>query len=80
MIKYPKTVIHDGIEFGGKLERRSNRRGKRFIVLIYRNRFVNYDGWIYIGEGWQDMDRTVTAQDIYWEDKVDCKLRQREAA
>ena len=80
MIKYPKTVTHKGIEFKGELERRTSRRANKFTVLIYSNRFVDYDGWIHLGDGWQDMDRTVTEQDIYWDDKIDCRIMQREAA
>ena len=29
-------------------------------------------GILALQEGWQDADRTYTAQDIYWEDKYDC--------
>lgn len=43
-------------------------------------RYRDIDGITYgsldLPDDWQDMDRTWTSQDIYWEDKYDCITMQ----
>lgn len=81
-MKYPKKVTHRGIKFIGYLHAKKG-------LVVYRARLewgrfytkaCDSIGVLALGPGWQDGDRVWTAQDIYWEDKYDCKLGQREAA
>ena len=81
-MKYEKTVVHRGMIFRGHFHK---KRG----LVIYRpkqgfTRYYNSNqdtiGILALGIGWQDLDRTYTFQDIYWEDKYDCQAEQREAA
>ena len=70
---YPSTVNHKGIKYHG---------GVKEDHIVYANiQLVNKIlGIITLKPGWQDGNRVYTFQDIYWEDKYDCKIMQREAA
>lgn len=43
-------------------------------LVMYSKGYGRSFGRLEIPDGWQDMDRTWTSQDIFWVDKVDCKL------
>jgi len=82
MIKYPKTVIHRGWRFYPKICEGHLRYGDCVLYSkeYWGRRGAQSWGVIELKVGWQDMDRTMTAQDIYWVDKYDCRVMQREAA
>ena len=78
--KWPEKVIHRGFVFRPYAVRK--RKGYYDTVRYERSSNVSYDrtfGIIRLPTGWQDMDRTWTAQDIYWTDKYDC-LNERRGA
>ena len=50
-----------------------------YRTIITHNKSSKTIGKIILPLGWQDMDRTWTFQDIYWEDKYDC-LNERRGA
>ncbi len=79
-MKYRKTAIHNGEDFTATIERRTSRRGKEFWIIMYYSQCTGTEGYIHIEDGWQDADRTYTAQDIYWTDKYDEQAGQRKAA
>jgi hypothetical protein len=79
-MKYPEKTKHFGLTYKANVEHRRSRRGKDFWIIMYTRPGTLTEGWIHLPDGWQDMDRTLTAQDIYWDDKVDWKPEQLEAA
>ena len=79
-MKYRKSATHDGNWFEATIEHRTNRRRQQFWIIMYTSLSTDEQGYIHLPDDWQDADRTYTAQDIYWEDKYDCRIGQREAA
>lgn len=81
MIDYPNKVTHKGLIFyADEPGEGRNRRGRYYAFIGYSNLTSEITGFINLNEGWQDSDRTYTAQDIYWEDKYDCLIEQLAAA
>ncbi len=73
-MKYPKKALYKGIEvFASEPYEGRNRRRRYYAFIGYGNLVLGRCGYIKLEEGWQDSDRTYTAQDIYWEDKYDCR-------
>ncbi len=79
-MEYEKTPKRDRLKYTGEIQHRTNRRGKRFWIIIYSSNCNNDEGYIHLPDDWQDADRTYTAQDIYWADKYDCKPMRLMAA
>jgi hypothetical protein len=81
-MNYPKEVYYRRMWFRGYLH---SKKG----LVVYRTK-AEYPssykksrdtiGILPLGQKWQDGDRTWTSQDIYWEDKYDCKPVRLEAA
>ncbi len=80
MIKYTKKVYREGLWFYAKLHEGYDRYGDCILYEIRDESWMDKWGVIELEVGWQDADRTYTAQDIYWVDKVDFRTMQREAA
>ena len=79
-MKWPEKVIHRDFLFRPRAV--SKRKGYYDTVRYERagNDFRDKTfGTIRLPNGWQNMDRTWTAQDIYWTDKYDC-LNERRGA
>ena len=74
-IKWPLKVKHNGFvyEYYPTFWDKYTVHYRRSAHERYRDRT---EGKISLPKGWQDMDRTYTAQDIYWEDKYDCRIMQ----
>lgn len=72
-MKYPRTVRHHNTNFLGRIINYKDGTA----IIVYKNTSVRKAsrhttiGRIKLPYGWQDMDRTWTSQDIYWEDKID---------
>jgi len=79
-MEYPKKVRHKGLTYKAEVEHRHTIGGKSFWIIMYTREGTQTEGYIHLEEDWQDMDRTLTAQDIYWEDKYDWMLGQLAAA
>ena len=79
-MKYCRSTTRKGNWFEATIEHRHSRRGKQFWIIMYTSKSTERQGYIHLPDDWQDADRTYTAQDIYWEDKYDCQIGQREAA
>lgn len=79
-MKYRKTTKRGRIIFTADIQHRRSRRGVNFWIIIYSNPTVKTEGYIHLPNDWQDQDRTYTAQDIYWEDKYDCRTGRLMAA
>ena len=79
-MSYPKLVEHRGVTFRGYLHEQKGLviyRPTDLMAIYHHERKIL--GILALGPGWQDMDRTYTAQDIYWEDKYDCTTEQGRA-
>lgn len=79
-MKYPKRVKHNGLRYNAEIQRRKSRRGQHFWIIMYLSKTNSDEGYIHLPLDWQDIDRTYTFQDIYWEDKYDCRIAQLAAA
>lgn len=80
-MKYPKSVLHkDGWRFKADIQHRTSRRKDEFWIIIYSSKNSGLEGWIHLPDDWQDVSRTYTPQDIYWDDKYDCTDGRRGAA
>jgi len=69
--RWPKTAQVRGIIFKAELSILTYNLLHDTIVYRSSGRSKTV-GSITLPDGWQDMDRTWTAQDIYWKDKYDC--------
>lgn len=67
---FPKKIKHCGQVIKFKDEYYDNK-------AVYYCPVCHDQGWLNL---WQDPDRTLTAQDIYWVDKYDCRPALHKAA
>ena len=78
-IKWPEKVIHNGFIFRPRWGSRTGYNEKSRYERSSNDFRDRSFGIIRLPDGWQDMDRTWTAQDIYWTDKYDCLSKRRGA-
>lgn len=75
---YPKKITHSYKSSGrGSVRKlvfkaREPENTRHGIRVYYRNELTNTWGCLNLPDGWQDLERTWTGVDIFWEDKYDC--------
>ncbi len=74
-MKYKEKIAHRTLSRGLLVFKAEKPKNTRYgIRVYYRNSRTSTWGCLELPDGWQDMDRTWTGVDIFWEDKYDCKL------
>lgn len=73
MEKYLKTIRHRVNRITLLFTADKPIKTKYGIRVYYNNPRTKGWGCLNLPDGWQDLERTWTGVDIFWEDKYDCK-------